>query len=397
MYRAEEFLKEKIRKYENQTIKYGPQEIITKGNIRMNIILQGEHIIHITPEIGYNHRGIEKLLEDYNFFDNINLFNKIGPFPNFSHELSFVYSLEDLFDIHPPFPVQMLRIIFCECERIINHLMNITRVVKYIGGEAIYFQASYFQIYFGHFCKKILKKYLFSNFFKIGGVNFKINIGTLTLLLELIKQTENLLTDIEIMLFENGIFRQRTIGVGTITKDDAITFGLSGPNARASGVAIDMRTPQWNPVYKNIPLIGLTESSGDVYARCFVRFQEAKESINIIYTCYSYIIDYYTNIKHDQTNIDSVLIENDDDSILFFLAHLEHYPVKQIYRSFESPRGELGIHLVGNGTPQIYRCRMNSPSLKSLQIFSKICQNYCLSDIGIIFESLDILPPEIDK
>lgn len=383
--------------YNKRTLNYGPMHPITNGEIRLKILLNNEKIEDIEPELGYTHKGIEKLLENNNVFVNTLLVDRLGYFSHLNHELSFMLSFEKLLKIDVSQRAEYIRTIFCESERIISHLMNVTTIAKYIGVQTPYSCAINFKEHYFRFLEKILGKRNFNNFFVPGGVMFDIKTEVLKLLFNFLDQITELLNDIEAMLFGNGIFIRRTSDIGVINKETALSFCLSGVNARASGVKADIRKFEPKTIYNEIDFEILTLTQGDVFSRCILRVKEIKQSIKIIRQCTEKITEGFDAKNQSYSGFHDFKVSFGEKGSNIIDIEKCHYPIKQVYSAVESPGGELGTYFVAEGGPTIYRCKINAPSLNALQVFKKICKNEYLADVGIIFKSLDISPSEIDK
>lgn len=392
MYRPEQSFKQQAQRFERQKLSYGPQHTVTGGEVRLQLFLAGETIVDMRTEVGYTHRGIEKLFESRTWEDTLCALDRLGPPFPFSVELAFVEALERMFAVDVPRAVRLVRMLFCECERIVNHLKNIATVARYLGGETVYFAALRFEQYFARFCKKILGKGLFSNFFTPGGLTFVLNARGLRLLCALMQQSLELHRLMDATLFQNTIFIQRTQKVGIIPQDLALEWGLTGPAARGSGVAVDLRAAESATLYAELGFSPITHAAGDVYARCMVRFQEIRQSLQLVERCTSLLIESV----RDGGGADSRNIVEPAEPALPKGSNLV-YPFTEVYHAVEGPRGEFGLFLVGGGSDRLTRCKMNGASLKALQLLQRVCSGAMIADLGIIFRSMDISGVEVDR
>lgn len=395
MYRSEQSFKKKIQKYERQVFNYGPQHTLTEGEIRFKLLLDGESIMEVIPELGYTHRGVEKLLENTPLSNMVCVLDRMGLPLRFSLEQVFVEAIEEMLNLNVSDAIRVVRIILCECERIISHMYNIAVVARYMGGEALFFYVIRFAEYFVQFSKKVLGRQPITNYFTPGGLSFVITIRVLRILYALMQQSEPLMNMMEVTLFNNNIFRQRTSNVGVISRENALEWGLSGPNARASGVKIDLRESSLDsPLYQRFNFQTVSLTQGDVLSRCLVRYQEAQQSLVLLDQCIRFLVDDMLQKGVRAQDVELVPIVS---SPFAQNPTLPLYPFSQVYKAVECSRGELGVCMVGSGGDKLTRCKFTTPSFKALPALSKACIGVTLPDFGIIFKSLDIKVAEIDR
>lgn len=376
---------------------YGPLHPVTQGRFRLMLTMQGEEILNASVDVGYLHKGIEKYIENHNLLQNMVCINRLLGETSFSHGLAFVEGIERILDIHVSLRAQYIRVILCESERIISHLLNLGRIAQCAGINPLFIYILNFQKQFKTLCEKLFKQRVFIDFFVPGGVKFDLRNEILMLWRQFFKQVPSLLSLIEFILLKNKIFKERSSHIGIIRAEDISSFGLSGPNARASGVNFDIRQFNKENIYQNLEICTLLESNGDVYARTRLRFEEIKQSLDIMNQCINNVPKDDKKYKPFFKDIHNVPVFFDWEDINVHHINNGIYPIKKVYNSVESPNGEFGVYLTCNGEIHLQRCKINSASFKSMQILEKIIIGENIIDLGLIIHSLDIIPQEIDR
>jgi NADH-quinone oxidoreductase subunit D len=368
-------------------VDYGPLGFSTQGEFKMGLALDGEKVEYIELEFGYKHFGIEKIIEKNSLYENLLLIQRAGGALSFCYALTFLRGLEKITHTTPTEKDECLRAIMCEGERIVSHVVNIAKIIKLTGVDFVFFDALHFRNNFFKVYQKLFGKRVFPNFLIWGGEQFDILPENLNAFFTFLKQVEDVITKINVVM-SNIFLKKRTVGVGVISKDLAINYSLSGPNARASGVDYDVRKINKGSIYNKIQFQIPTATAGDVYSRCCVRIDEIRQSLNII----QQLIVLFTSWDEEkklQTKIEQRIDYNLIDSCKYALA--------QHYEAEESPRGELGFYFVTNATNRLYRCKINGASMNAVQIIEEICQDTMFADVGVIIKSLDLLISEVDR
>ena len=355
----------------------GPQHPSTHGVFRMVLWVDGEKIVDLEPHIGYLHRGSEKLCEGEQYHQVITLFDRMDYISNFNNELVYCQAVEKLMGLTVPERAEYVRVILCELNRIISHLLYVAAIGLDAGAmtpSLICFRArERVQTVF----EAVSGARMMHNYFRVGGLkedlpeNFEDMIGELLpLLRDDVEESDKLLTF-------NEIFLARMKDVGTISADDALDYGLTGPCLRACGIDYDVRKAEPYSVYDrfdfDIP-IGL---DGDCWDRHYVRMQEMYESLRII---------------------EQALAQMPTGPVTSSLGRrLIRPPRGDVYVRAENPRGEIGVYLVSDGTDKPYRVKVRPPSFCNLSALKHMVKGAWLADAVVILGSLDIVLGEVDR
>ena len=382
-------------------INFGPQHPAAHGVLRMILDLDGEIIEKADPHVGLLHRGTEKLIEYKTYVQAIPYFDRLDYVSPMNQEHAFVLAIEKLLNVEVPPRGKCIRVLFCEIGRILNHLLNTTAMALDVGAMTPLLWAFEQREILMSFYEKVSGARMHAAYFRPGGVHDDLPPNLLDEILEFIPPFESFLNDMENILNENPIFKQRTVGIGVISKEDAINLGLSGPIARASGVITDLRKDEPYDDYEtydfNIPV----GENGDCYDRYLVRVAEMKESLKIMKQCIQRMPD--GPYASENRKVFPPRKEDIKSSMEALIHHFKLYtegfdvPAGEVYQAVEAPKGEFGVYLISDGTNRPYRCKIKAPGFAALQAMDKISKGYSLSDIPSIIGSLDIVFGEIDR
>jgi NADH-quinone oxidoreductase subunit D len=355
----------------------GPQHPSTHGVFRMELRIDGEKIIDVTPHIGYLHRGSEKLSEGEQYHQVVTLFDRLDYLANFNNEFIYCRAVEKLLDIEVSERTEYVRVILSELNRIASHLLYVGTIgldagamtpalYSFIGRDRI-------QTLF----ESISGARMMHNYFKIGGLREDVPADFVSSVNKIIPLIKRDIDETEKLLTFNEIFLSRTKGIGVINKEAAIDFGLTGPCLRGSGVSYDVRKTEPYSIYNqfefDIP-IGL---DGDCWDRHWVRVQEMHESLRIVEQAIN---------KLPQGSVESPLGRR-----------LIRPPKGEVYVKAENPRGEIGIYLISDGTDKPYRLKVRPPSFCNLSALQVMLKDAWIADSVVILGSLDIVLGEVDR
>ena len=355
----------------------GPQHPSTHGVFRMVLWVDGEKIVRAEPHIGYLHRGSEKLCEGEQYHQVITLFDRMDYIGNFNNELIYCMAVEQLMGLEVPERAEYVRVILCELNRIASHLLYVGTIGLDAGAMTPTMFAFRGRERIQSLFEAVSGARMMHNYFRIGGIkeelpgNFNQMIADLLPLLQVdVEESDKILTF-------NEIFLSRLKDVAPITSDDAIDFGWTGPCLRGCGVEYDVRKAQPYSVYDRFDFevpIGL---DGDCWDRHWVRIQEMYESLSIIR---------------------QAIRQMPDGSVTSPLGRrLIRPPEGEVYVRAENPRGEIGVHLVSDGTDRPYRLKVRPPSFCNLSALQKLLNDTWLADSVVILGSLDIVLGEVDR
>ena len=383
------------------TMNFGPQHPAAHGVLRLILEMDGEIIERCDPHIGLLHRGTEKLIEYKTYLQAIPYFDRLDYVSPMCQEHAFALAVEKLLNIKPPLRAQYIRVFFAELTRILNHILNITTFAIDLGAVTPSLWGFEQREELMEFYERVSGARMHANYFRPGGVHQDFPQGLADDMWEWTERFPKFCSDIETLLTNNRIFKQRTVDIGTITKEQALDWGFTGPMLRASNVAWDLRKAQPYDVYDRMDFdvpVGLT---GDCYARYLVRIEEMKQSLRIMRQC---LKDLPTGpIKIDDHKIAppkrAEMKQSMESLIHHFKLYTEgyHVPAGETYTAVEAPKGEFGVYLVSDGTNKPYRCKIRAPGFAHLQGTDLICKGSMLADTVGIIGSMDIVFGEIDR
>jgi NADH-quinone oxidoreductase subunit D len=354
----------------------GPQHPSTHGVLRLKVAVDNEVVVSVEPVIGYLHRGMEKLWEHKTYPQVTPLTDRLDYIGAILNNLAYVQTVEKLAGIEVPKRAQYLRVILAELQRVASHLAWIGFNANDIGAASVllygFIEREGLLEIFEEYCGARLTAHAL----RIGGVPYDITPKLSDMIRKAVEGVPKRLEDIETLLSENRIWKHRTVGIGYLSAEDGINYGLTGPCLRAAGVLWDIR--------KNIPYSCYEEfdfdvplgKNSDVYDRYLVRMAEMRQSLRII---------------------TQALDRLPDGEIRTKVPKMLKIPPGEVFHSIEAAKGELGFYIKSNGTDKPERVKMKSPSFINMQCFEKMCQGYLIADVVAILGSLDIVLGEIDK
>ena len=393
---------EKIPGQEERVIlSMGPQHPSTHGVLRLVLELDGETVIRSLYDIGYLHTGFEKSFEDKTYSQGITLTDRMDYLAPLSNNLAYCLAAEKLLELEIPPKAQWVRVLLTELTRIGSHLV-------WLGTHAIDIGAMSMFLYCFREREEILRIFemvsgqrMMTSYFRIGGLALEPPLGWLDRVKKFIGTFPTRVDEYEALLTKNPIWLRRTQGVGVIPPDDAIAVGLSGPSLRASGVDWDLRKKQPYSSYEKFRFNVPTRTEGDVYARYLVRVAELRESLEIVRQAMEGMPE--GAIKANAPHIVLPDRESMKTSIEALIYHFKivtegfHPPVGEVYQAIESPRGELGIYMVSDGSPKPFRCHVRAPSFANMQALSKMIEGRLIADVVACIGSIDVVLGEIDR
>lgn len=383
------------------TINFGPQHPAAHGVLRLVLDMDGEVVERADPHIGFLHRGTEKLIEHKTYLQAIPYFDRLDYVSPMNQEHAFVLAIEKLLRITPPIRAQYIRVLFSEITRIANHLLNIGTFVLDVGGMTPFLWAFEERETIMEFYERASGARLHAAYFRPGGVHQDIPTDLEDDISKFCDHFTKIIDDIEELVTDNRIFKQRTADVGIISAKDAIAWGLSGPMLRASGIAWDLRKSQPYEVYEQLDFDIPIGKHGDCYDRYLVRVAEMRECLKMIKQCLEKMPKGLVMCENKKvappTRAD--MKHSMEAMIHHFKLYSEgfHVPKGETYVAVEAPKGEFGVHLIADGSNKPYRCKIRAPGFAFLQSLDFISKGHLLSDIVAILGSMDIVFGEIDR
>jgi NADH-quinone oxidoreductase subunit D len=385
----------------NITMNFGPQHPSAHGVLRLVLEMDGETIERADPHVGLLHRGTEKLIEYKTYLQAVPYFDRLDYVAPQNQEHAFALAVEKLLGVQAPLRGQYIRVLYAEIGRVLNHIFTVCAFAMDVGAMTPMLWGFEQRELLMEFCERVCGARLHMNYFRPGGVSLDMPAGLADDIWKWSEQFPKCIDDLEELLTENRIFKQRTVDVGVINAEQALDWGFSGPCLRASGVPWDLRKAQPYEVYDRVDFDVPIGKHGDCYDRYLVRMYELRESLKIIRQC---LQDMPPGpVKVDDRKISppprSEMKHSMEALIHHFKLYTEgyHVPEGETYTVVEAPKGEFGVYLVADGTNRPYRCKIRAPGFAHLQAMDFLCRGHMLADVVAVLGSLDIVFGEVDR
>jgi len=383
------------------TINFGPQHPAAHGVLRLVLELDGEVVERAEPHIGLLHRGTEKLIEYKTYLQAVPYFDRLDYVSPMCQEHAFALATEHLLGIEVPERAKFIRVIFAEITRILNHLLNIPAYAADIGAVTPFLWCFEEREKLLEFHEAVSGARFHAAYFRPGGVHQDMPEGMEENLYKHISALPEFVDDLEELLTNNRILRQRSVDIGIITKNEAIKWGCTGPVLRSAGVPWDLRRSQPYDAYDKVDFEIPVGKKGDCFDRYLVRIEEIRQSISIIKQSIDQIKPGDVSINDNKITPPkrNKMKKSMESLIHHFKLFTEGYRVPQgeTYISVEAPKGEFGVFLVSDGTSKPYRCKIRAPGFAHLQALDHLSKGHLMADIAAILGSLDIVFGEIDR
>jgi NADH-quinone oxidoreductase subunit D len=383
------------------TVNFGPQHPAAHGVLRMVMELDGEVIERVDPHIGLLHRGTEKLIEYKTYAQALPYFDRLDYVSPMAQEHAFVLAVEKLAGIEVPLRAQYIRVLFDEITRVLNHLMAVAAYANDVGAVTPFLWSFEQRELLMEFYERVSGARLHANYYRPGGVHQDLPARLLEDIGRWAEQFPKLVDDLEGLLTENRIFKQRLVNIGVISAEDALDWGFTGPCLRASGVAWDLRKAQPYEVYDRMDFDIPVGKTGDCYDRYLVRVEEMRQSVRIIKQCVAQMPagSHISNDRKFTPPPRAEMKRSMEALIHHFKLYTEgfHVPAGETYTAVEAPKGEFGVYLVADGTNRPYRCKIRPTGFAHLQAMDFLCKGHMLADSVSILGSLDIVFGEVDR
>jgi len=385
----------------NFTINFGPQHPAAHGVLRLVLELDGEVVDRVDPHIGLLHRGTEKLIEHKTYLQAIPYFDRLDYVAPMNQEHAFALAIERLVGIEVPRRAQLIRVLYSEIGRILSHLLNVTTQAMDVGALTPPLWGFEPREELMVFYERASGSRMHAAYVRPGGVHQDLPQKLLEDILEFCERFPKALDDIEGLLTNNRIFKQRNVDIGVISLEDAFAWGFSGVMVRGSGAAWDLRKSQPYECYDELDFDIPIGKNGDCYDRYLIRMKEMHESVRIIQQCISLMQ------PGPISSLDGKVVPPKRDEmknsmealIHHFKLYTEgyHVPAGEIYAAVEAPKGEFGVYLVSDGSNKPYRCKIRAPGFAHLQAMDFMCRGHLLADVSAILGSMDIVFGEVDR
>ncbi len=382
-------------------LNFGPQHPAAHGVLRLILELDGEIVEKADPHIGLLHRGTEKLIENKTYSQALPYFDRLDYVAPMNQEHAFALAIENILKIDVPIRAKYIRVIFCEIGRILSHILNITTQALDVGALTPSLWGFEERETLMTFYERVSGSRLHANYFRAGGVHQDMPRGLAEDIGEFCQNFPKIINDLENLLTDNRIFKQRNVDIGIVSKEDALDYSFSGVMLRGSGVPWDLRKSQPYECYEQFDFKIPIGKNGDCYDRYLCRIEEMKESVKIINQC------LVSLPKGPVKSLDGKLSpppkkelkESMEALIHHFKLFTEGYRVDkdELYVAVEAPKGEFGVYLISDGTSKPYKCKIRAPGFSHLQAMDYLIKGHMLADVPAVLGSMDVVFGEIDR
>jgi NADH-quinone oxidoreductase subunit D len=383
------------------TLNFGPQHPAAHGVLRLVLEMEGEIVERADPHIGLLHRGTEKLIEHKTYLQALPYFDRLDYVSPMNQEHAYAMAVEKLMGVEVPRRAQFIRVLFSEISRILNHLMNVGAFAMDVGATSPMLWAFEERDRLMEFYERVSGARLHAAYFRPGGVHQDLPAGLAEDIVEFCDNFDGFLTDMNALIRDNRIFRQRAVDVGTVTADEAMDWGFSGVMIRGSGVPWDLRKSQPYEVYEELDFDIPVGTNGDCFDRFICRVLEMSESIKIIRQCIERMPE--GPVLSEDNKVSPPRRGDMKRSMEALIHHFKlytegfHVPAGEVYAAVEAPKGEFGVFLVADGSNKPYRCHIRAPGFAHLQGMDFMSKGHQLADTVAILGSMDIVFGEVDR
>jgi NADH dehydrogenase (ubiquinone) Fe-S protein 2 len=389
------------KKIKNFTINFGPQHPAAHGVLRLVLELNGEVVERADPHIGLLHRGTEKLIEHKTYLQALPYFDRLDYVSMMAQEHTYSLAVERLLNCDVPIRAQYIRVLFCEITRILNHLLAVGCHSLDVGAMTPFFWTFEEREKLMEFYERVSGARLHSAYIRPGGVAQDIPQGLLNDIYLFAEQFSTRVDEIEEMLSNNRIWKQRLVDIGVVSAEDAMNFGFSGVMLRGSGIPWDLRKTQPYEVYDQMEFDVPVGTNGDCYDRYLIRIEEMRQSLRIIMQVLNNIPSGPVRTGDKKITVPSrVNMKQSMESLIHhFKLYTEGYsvPAGETYTATEAPKGEFGVYLVSNGSSRPYRCKLRAPGFSHLSALDFMAKGHMVADVVTIIGTQDIVFGEVDR
>ncbi len=386
---------------DSHSLNFGPQHPSAHGVLRLVLEMDGEVVSRAVPHIGLLHRGTEKLIEHKTYMQALPYFDRLDYVSPMCEEHAFALATEKLLGIEAPDRAKWIRTMFAEITRVLNHLLSVTSFGLDAGALTPALWGYEEREKLLEFYEAASGARYHANYFRPGGVAKDLPAGLTDRIATWAGEFPGFIDRLESMLTANRIWKQRTVGIGVFTSEQALDWGWSGPNLRASGVPWDLRRSQPYDMYDKVEFNVPVARNGDCYDRYLIRVAEMRESVRIVEQCLAQMQP--GPVKIQDTKISPPPRREMKRSMEALIHHFKlytegyHVPSGATYTVVETPKGEFGVYLIADGSNRPYRCKIRSTGFAHLQAIDELSRRHMLADTVAIIGSLDLVFGEIDR
>lgn len=385
----------------NFTINFGPQHPAAHGVLRLVLELEGEIVERVDPHIGLLHRGTEKLIEHKTYLQALPYFDRLDYVAPMNQEHAYCLAIEKLMGLDVPRRAQFIRVIFSEVGRILSHMLNVTTQAMDVGALTPPVWGFEEREKLMVFYERASGSRMHAAYFRPGGVHQDLPPKLVADMIAWCDQFPQKLKDIETLLTDNRIFKQRNVDIGVVSKQDCYDWGFSGVMVRGSGIPWDLRRNQPYEVYNELDFKIPLGKNGDCYDRYLCRVDEMYESAKIMKQALEMMPEGPVLSQDNKVTPPrrGEMKQSMEALIHHFKLYTEgfHVPAGEVYTCVEAPKGEFGVYLVSDGTNKPYRCKIRAPGFPHLAAMDYLNKGHMLADVSAILGSLDIVFGEIDR
>ncbi len=389
----------------NFSINFGPQHPAAHGVLRLVLELDGEVCTRVDPHIGLLHRGTEKLIEYKTYLQAVPYFDRLDYVAPMNQEHAWCLAIERLLGIEVPKRGQLIRVLYSEIGRLLSHILNVTTQAMDVGALTPPLWGFEEREKLMVFYERASGSRMHAAYFRPGGVHQDIPPELVEDIGKFCEGHNKVLDDIEGLLTDNRIFKQRNVDIGVVSLKECFEWGFSGVMVRGSGAAWDLRKAQPYECYNEMDFDIPIGKNGDCYDRYLIRMQEMRESVKIMQQCVHRLLGAEKSgpVSSQQGKVvppkRSEMKRSMEALIHHFKLHTEgfHTPPGEVYAAVEAPKGEFGVYLVSDGSNKPYRAKLRAPGFAHLQAMDHICRGHMLADVSAVLGSLDIVFGEVDR
>jgi NADH-quinone oxidoreductase subunit D len=389
----------------NLSINFGPQHPAAHGVLRLVLELDGEVVERVDPHIGLLHRGTEKLIEYKNYTQAVPYFDRLDYVAPMNQEHAFCLAIEKMLGLVVPRRAQLIRVLYSEIGRLLSHILNITTQAMDVGALTPPLWGFEEREKLMIFYERASGSRMHAAYFRPGGVHSDLPTKLVEDIGAFCDPFLKVCDDLETLLTDNRIFKQRNVDIGVVSLEDCWKWGFSGVMVRGSGAAWDLRKSQPYECYEEMEFDIPVGKNGDCYDRYCLRMEEMRQSVRIMKQCVAKLLapDGQGAIASNDHKVVPPTRGEMKRSMEALIHHFKlytegfHVPAGDVYAAVEAPKGEFGVYLVADGTNKPYRCKVKAPGFAHLQAMDFMCRGHMLADVSAILGSLDIVFGEVDR
>lgn len=389
----------------NFSINFGPQHPAAHGVLRLVLELDGEVVTRVDPHIGLLHRGTEKLIEAKTYLQAVPYFDRLDYVAPMNQEHAYALAIEKLLKVQVPKRGQLIRVLYSEIGRILSHILNVTTQAMDVGALTPPLWGFEEREKLMIFYERASGSRMHAAFVRPGGVHQDLTEKLVEDIGNWCDPFLKVCDDLETLLTENRIFKQRNVDIGVVSLETGLAWGFSGVMVRGSGAPWDLRKSQPYECYEELDFDIPIGKNGDCYDRYLIRMEEMRQSVRIMKQCVEMLMGKARigPVSSFQGKIVPPKRGDMKRSMEALIHHFKlytegyHVPAGEVYAAVEAPKGEFGVYLVSDGSNKPYRCRIRAPGFAHLQAMDFMCRGHMLADVSAILGSLDIVFGEVDR